>query len=561
MLSSLRFQNIALFGTLEIDFDKGFTVFTGQTGSGKSIFIDTLNALLASKKPSLDNRLVEKGSPFSLIEGVFLLLPSIKDWLIKQEFDFDDELIVTREWRLKESKYKSRFRINGVLANREQISELRTLLLDFTLQGDTYFLNDCSYQLNLLDSFDSNKVEDSILKVTQNWNNWHDSYLQFQKAQSTINNAKKEFEEIQYIYQDLENLDLQDPNEENKLEIDQNRFSNILRLKEGVKSLLIRLNESLDEYPSLMDHTNFSINELKILSNIDSSLKPLFDRFLLLTNDFYDLICEIKDYETTLDIDPSFLNDVQVRLSTLKLYQKKYQKSIPDLIAYKNQLNKNLSLKDNAFNIEKLISLEKSQRTIRDRSNEELSSLRKTKAVKLEGKLIKSLKNLGIPNVRFKVVFEECEPSIHGIDKVQFMFSANPGFPLEPIADIASGGEKSRILLAIKAIFSSLDQAKLLIFDEIDSGVSGSVSSYVADLLSKLSIHRQVFCVTHQPLIAAFADNHFSFTKTVIAGNTVSKLTFLEEIADREKELALLAGGEIVEAKAYAASLLEHKAA
>jgi len=561
MLSSLRFQNIALFGTLEIDFDKGFTVFTGQTGSGKSIFIDTLNALLASKKPSLDNRLVEKGSPFSLIEGVFLLLPSIKDWLIKQEFDFDDELIVTREWRLKESKYKSRFRINGVLANREQISELRTLLLDFTLQGDTYFLNDCSYQLNLLDSFDSNKVEDSILKVTQNWNNWHDSYLQFQKAQATINNAKKEFEEIQYIYQDLENLDLQDPNEENKLEIDQNRFSNILRLKEGVKSLLIRLNESLDEYPSLMDHTNFSINELKILSNIDSSLKPLFDRFLLLTNDFYDLICEIKDYETTLDIDPSFLNDVQVRLSTLKLYQKKYQKSIPDLIAYKNQLNKNLSLKDNAFKIEKLISLEKSQRIIRDRSNEELSSLRKTKAVKLEGKLIKSLQNLGIPNVRFKVVFEECEPSIQGIDKVQFMFSANPGFPLEPIADIASGGEKSRILLAIKAIFSSLDQAKLLIFDEIDSGVSGSVSSYVADLLSKLSIHRQVFCVTHQPLIAAFADNHFSFTKTVIAGNTVSKLTFLEEIADREKELALLAGGEIVEAKAYAASLLEHKAA
>ena len=561
MLSSLRFQNIALFGTLEIDFDKGFTVFTGQTGSGKSIFIDTLNALLASKKPSLDNRLVEKGSPFSLIEGVFLLLPSIKDWLIKQEFDFDDELIVTREWRLKESKYKSRFRINGVLANREQISELRTLLLDFTLQGDTYFLNDCSYQLNLLDSFDSNKVEDSILKVTQNWNNWHDSYLQFQKAQATINNAKKEFEEIQYIYQDLENLDLQDPNEENKLEIDQNRFSNILRLKEGVKSLLIRLNESLDEYPSLMDHTNFSINELKILSNIDSSLKPLFDRFLLLTNDFYDLICEIKDYETTLDIDPSFLNDVQVRLSTLKLYQKKYQKSIPDLIAYKNQLNKNLSLKDNAFKIEKLISLEKSQRIIRDRSNEELSSLRKTKAVKLEGKLIKSLQNLGIPNVRFKVVFEECEPSIQGIDKVQFMFSANPGFPLEPIADIASGGEKSRILLAIKAIFSSLDQAKLLIFDEIDSGVSGSVSSFVADLLSKLSIHRQVFCVTHQPLIAAFADNHFSFTKTVIAGNTVSKLTFLEEIADREKELALLAGGEIVEAKAYAASLLEHKAA
>ena len=171
------------------------------------------------------------------------------------------------------------------------------------------------------------------------------------------------------------------------------------------------------------------------------------------------------------------------------------------------------------------------------------------------------MKKLGIPNVRFKVFFEECEPSSNGIDRVNFMFSANPGFPLAPLSEIASGGEKSRVLLAIKAVFASFEQNNLLIFDEIDSGVSGSVSSYVANLLSQLSIHRQVFCVTHQPLIAAFADNHFAFKKSVISGNTVSKLTNLKEIPDRQKELALLAGGEIVEASAYAASLLEHKAA
>ena len=135
MLNSLRFQNIALFGNLEIEFDKGFTVFTGQTGSGKSIFIDTLNALLANKKTPLDNRLVSKGSSLSSIEAVFSVFQNTKDWLITHEFDADEELIVTREWRLKENKYKSRFRINGVLANRDQISELRSLLFDFTLQG------------------------------------------------------------------------------------------------------------------------------------------------------------------------------------------------------------------------------------------------------------------------------------------------------------------------------------------------------------------------------------------------------------------------------------------
>ena len=176
MLKSLRFQNIALFGDLEIDFDKGFTVFTGQTGSGKSIFIDTLNALLANKKTSLNNRLVAKGSSFSSIEGVFSVLPNIKDWLINQEFD-EEELIVTREWRLKENKYKSRFRINGVLVNRDQISELRSILFDFTLQGDTYILNDSLHQLSLLDSLGSNKIQESISKVTQDWKIWYDSNL------------------------------------------------------------------------------------------------------------------------------------------------------------------------------------------------------------------------------------------------------------------------------------------------------------------------------------------------------------------------------------------------
>ena len=561
MLNSLRFQNITLFGNIEIDFKKGFTVFTGQTGSGKSIFIDSLNALLATKKAPLDSRLVAKGSSFSSIEGMFFVLPSTKDWLIDQKVDAEDELIVTREWRLKEGKYKSRFRINGVLVNRDQISHLRSLLLDFTLQGDTFFLHDISYQLKLLDSLGLKKIQQSITNVSQNWKIWQDSNFKLHEAQSKILEYKKELEEMKYIYQELEKLKLEDSHEDIKLEIDQTRNSNLLRLKEGIKSLLLRLDESMDEYPSLLDHTNFCINELKLLSKIDSTLEPIFDNFSAIVNTLYDLICQIKDYEHTLDIDPILLNDIQVRLSTLKLYQKKYQKNLPELISYKDELNNYLSPQNDDFKIKELISLEKKYRIQRDTSNQELSSIRKTTALKLEEKLIKSLKELGIPNVRFKIIFQECEPTVNGIDKVNFMFSANPGFPLAPLSEIASGGEKSRVLLAIKSIFSSFDQTNLLIFDEIDSGVSGSVSSYVANLLSELSVHRQVFCVTHQPLIAAFADNHFAFKKTVIDGNTVSKLTYLKEIADRQKELATLAGGEIVEAKAYAASLLEHKAA
>ncbi len=561
MLNSLRFKNIALFGNLEIDFDKGFTVFTGQTGSGKSIFIDTLNALLASKKTSLDNRLVAEGSSFSSIEGIFSVLQNTKDWLNNQEFDVDEELIVTREWRLKENKYKSRFRINGVLVNRDQISELRSLLFDFTLQGDTYILNDSLHQLSLLDYLGLNKTKESIAKVKQDWNMWNESNFRLEEARVSINDSKKEFEEMQYIYQDLDNLELEDPNEQCKLETDQNRLSNLLRLKEGIKSLLTRLSESLDEYPSVLDHADFCINELKSLSQIDSSLEPIFESFYTITNNLNDIIYQINDYEKTLDIDPSLLNDLQVRLSTLKFYQKKYQRNIPDLMRYKNELTNSLSLQDSSNNIDELSFVENKKRTIRDKSNKDLSSIRKMIASQLEEKLIMSLKKLGIPNVRFKVIFEECEPTINGIDKVNFMFSANQGIPLAPLAQTASGGEKSRVLLAIKAIFSTFEDCNLLIFDEIDSGVSGSISSYVANLLCELSKHRQVFCVTHQPLIAAFADNHFAFKKSVIAGHTKSVVTNLKEIPDRQRELALLAGGEIVEANAYAASLLEHKAA
>ena len=209
MLNSLRFQNIALFGNLEIDFDKGFTVFTGQTGSGKSIFIDTLNALLADKKTSLDNRLVAKGSAFSSIEGIFSIFQKTKDWLINQEFDVEEELIVTREWRLKENKYKSRFRINCVLVNRDQISELRSLLFDFTLQGDTYILNNSFYQLNLLDSLGSKKIQESIVKVKQDWKTWHDAYLRLEHVRDKISDSKKEFEEMQFIYEDLDQLALE----------------------------------------------------------------------------------------------------------------------------------------------------------------------------------------------------------------------------------------------------------------------------------------------------------------------------------------------------------------
>ncbi len=563
MLISLRLENIALFGSQEIQFDKGFTVFTGQTGTGKSIFINAINILLSPKQKSSDNKILKNGSSFASIEGVFSILPSIKNWLIHHEIEIeiDEDLLITREWRLKDNKYKSRFRVNGSIVNREQIASLRSLLLDFTLQGDAYLLSDSNRQIDLLDSLASKEIKKLIFNVKNAWKIWNDSNIKLNNYKEKINNLKIESKEMKYILDDLLKLKLSDPLEDIQLEKDQDRLSNLFRLQEGVNSIMYRLNEGLDEYPSLLDHINYCVNELKIISKLDSSLESISEMICTLNSSFNDFVFELKEYQSTLEIDPSYLNDLQYRLSLLQISQKKYQRSLPELIKYQDQLKNDLLINLNSENLENLVTLEKDSRIVRDDFNFQLSNSRKHAASQFESKLIKYLNDLGMPNVRFKVVFDTCDPNSNGIDKVDFMFSANPGVPLAPLAEIASGGEKSRVLLAIKSIFSTLDGTNLLVFDEIDSGVSGSASACIAKLLNKLSKYRQVFCVTHQPLIAANADNHFSFKKIVESGKTSSNLKKLDKMDDRKFELASLAGGELTQALAYAASLLEHRAA
>ena len=204
---------------------------------------------------------------------------------------------------------------------------------------------------------------------------------------------------------------------------------------------------------------------------------------------------------------------------------------------------------------------EHSLRVKRDENNQALSKLRKEVAAKLEISLMEYLRTLGLSNVRFSINLISSLPSERGSDAAQFLFSANPGEPLAPLIEVASGGEMSRFLLALKTILAEVDGSSTLLFDEIDSGVSGRVSGAIAKVLRELSIHRQVFCVTHQPLVAAAADHHFSVRKFVENGKTRSEVSPLLDLSSRQKELAELAGGDIGDANAYAASLLDMQAA
>jgi DNA repair protein RecN (Recombination protein N) len=270
-----------------------------------------------------------------------------------------------------------------------------------------------------------------------------------------------------------------------------------------------------------------------------------------------DLARDLDRYGAALESDPASLAQLQERMAQLKALERRHGKDLAELIAWRDQLRLQLAPGGGEASLEVLELAESAARGQRDQVNADLSEARRAAAGQLELQLMAALRPMGLANVRFAVAIESASPGEEGADAVQFLFSANPGQPLAPLAEVASGGEMSRFLLALKTCLAAADQHVTLLFDEIDSGVSGRVSGAMAALLRRLAEQRQVFCVTHQPLVAAAADHHFLVSKEVVEGLTHTRVSQLRDTQARQSELAQLAGGDHHEARSYAASLLE----
>ena len=561
MLVALRLQNIALIDSVELSFGQGFTVLTGETGAGKSLLLDALDALLGNYS-SGSSRLVKSGAKRASVEASFLLNSSVKDWLLENAFDDENpELCLSREWRLKDNRLISRFRINGLVANRRQILSLRPLLIDLTVQGQTHRLADSNQQLNWLDQIGSKEIYDLLKGVKNAWIKWDKVNRLLHAKQSEFLISQEKIAEQKSILKELESLSLEDPLEIDKLKQEQDRLVNLITLKDSYRKTINHCEEGSDEYPSIWDQFALCVNELKAMNNVDPSIEKTLSKAIELQFLFQDLITEIHDYASLLECDPTVLDEVQQRLFLLQKIQRKYNKDIPLLIKYREQIRNSIDFSDQEESIEDLISEENILRNKRDCFNTKLMDKRKRIANKFEQKLIKYLSKMGLEKASFAIKFDKSNPSEKGSDSIQFLFSANPGVPLAPLAEIASGGEMSRFLLALKTILAEVDGSSTLLFDEIDTGVSGRITGSIANLLKESSRYRQVFCVTHQPLIAAAADHHFVVNKSFEEGRTYSSVQQLLQYKDRQKELAELAGGDLIEAKNYAASLLDQHAA
>lgn len=555
MLTGLRLQNIALIEHLQLDFSGGFTVLTGETGAGKSILLDALDALLGGSGGA---RLLRQGSERGVIEASFSLTPPLHRWLEQQELDAEDgEILLTREWRVSDERLSSRHRLNGVAVNRAQIQELRPLLLDLTVQGQTQQLARPGQQRRWLDRFAGDPLQGLLAPVAQAYRAWRAAAQKLEQARSNWEQLQQERERQEQLLTDLEAAQLEDPTERERLQAEENRLAHGVRLQEGVMTLLGRLVDGAEEAPSVLDHLAACEAELAAMQLLDPEAAELASRCSDGLAQLQDLARDLDRYGALLESDPESLGQLQERIAQLKALERRYGKSLEELIAWRDQLREQLAPGGAEASLEALEAAEAAACQQRDRANASLSAARRAAAAELENQLMQALRPMGLANVRFSVAIEAAAPGEEGADAVQFLFSANPGQPLAPLAEVASGGEMSRFLLALKTCLAAADQHVTLLFDEIDTGVSGRVSGAMAELLQRLAQQRQVFCVTHQPLVAAAADHHFRVAKQVRDGVTHTQVSQLRDTQARQAELAELAGGDSGETRSYAASLLK----
>jgi len=572
MLLSLRIENFALIDHLDLDLGTGLNVFTGETGAGKSIILDAVDAVLGGK---VDRRSIRTGATRSLLEATFEIENKWLHWLTEQEIDLvDGSLIVcSREVIITGDKLRSRSRVNGVLVNRKFIDQLRDRLIEITAQGQTLQLSQPELQQEWLDLYGGQPLLNARKAVSQ-------AYSQAQTCSHTLE-KRRQFEQqrlqrldlLTYQIRELDAANLTTPDELEQLQIEHQRLNHIVELQQQSYQIYQGLYQN-ENGLAAADLLSQAETKLSNLVEYDPQLQPILEIVSEAVAQITEAGRQIGSYGEQLESDPQRLEEIEERIRDLKQICRKYGQNLEEVIEYYEKIQTELKdLEDEDQSIESLEQAYQQALEILKETCQQLTSLRQKAAHELEAHLIKELKPLAMKTVKFQVELHPISPTATGADQIQFCFSPNPGEPLQPLGAIASGGEMSRFLLALKACFSQIAESGTLVFDEIDVGVSGRVATAIAQKLHQLSQRHQVLCVTHQPLVAAMGDHHFRVTKEVIQTDselnsdatdletrTVIRVTPLTS-PQRREELAQLASGESAqEAIAFAESLLTQAA-
>jgi len=555
MLQTLRIENFALITALEVTFHGGLNVLTGETGAGKSILLDAIDALLGGK---LTARHLRAEATQGRIEAVFRLTPELEAWLERMEIEpLEGELLCSRDFSLKGETLRSRSRVNGVLVNRQQLQELRPYLVRFTAQGQAVQLANSAQQREWLDHYGGADLLAQRQRVSECYRAWQENQRQLTAFQEAEQQRLQRLDLLQFQLRELESANLEDAQELEQLQQDYQRLSHLHELQEQSQRAYYWLEEAEPSARELLGQAQVA---LEALIPLDPALAPVLELLEGAIAQGEEAARQLRSYADTLEAQPDALDRIGSRIHVLQRLCRKYGPDLASVIAFRDRTAAQLrQLQDHNANYEHLHQRGQELLAELRSASDQLHHLRQQAAERLEAELLDHLQPLGLAHARFQVHFESVPPSSYGGDQVTFLWSANPGQPLQPLGEVASGGEMSRFLLALETCLTTQQTAKTLIFDEIDAGVSGRIAAAIADRLQQLSRHHQTLCVTHQSLIAAAADHHYHVHKLSSHATTTVAVHYLDA-EERLHALADLAGGDrSAAALSFASRLLEQQ--
>ena len=540
MLRELKIGNLAIIDELDIEFDKGFIVLTGETGAGKSIILSGIN-LLIGEKASVD--MIRDGEENLVAQGVFDVDEEQKKKLEAMGIDIDgDEIIIRRSYS---RSGKARAFVNNVRITLADLKEIASTLVDIVGQHSHQMLLNKNNHIKLLDSF-LNKDEKDL---KENLTNLLSQYREVNTKIEEIEREKKETLEkkefYEYQLEEIEKLKLKD-GEDEILEAEYKRVFNAEKIREKVYESL----EYLKDDDSALSLVTNSIRNIEYLGKYDERYTELAKRMENAYYELEDCANEIEDISKGIDVSESDLDKIAGRMNTLKRIKEKYKRTLPELIAYREDLKEKLSDIDSGdFKTRELKQELTKIKSEYDKLAEKLSNSRKEIAVKIENELLNELKFLNMEDAKLKVQINNIERMTNdGYDEVEFFISTNVGQDLKPLSKIVSGGEVSRVMLALKVIFSKVDNIPILIFDEIDTGIGGETVRKIALKLKEIGDNTQIISITHSPVIASKASQQFYIEKYVENSKTISRVKKLSP-NERIKEIGRMLVGEKINDK------------
>ena len=532
MLSLLHIENIAVIESADISFDQGFNVLTGETGAGKSIVIDAISAILGERAY---RDMIRTGTNKASVRAVFTDVPELS-WFLDNGVEYDSETIIQREVHLDG---KNVCRVNGTLVSVSILRKLGIQLINIHGQHDSASLFDEANHLAFLDAFGDNEA------LRADYLEKYEAVAKLRREidRMTMDESEKlrRMETLRYQIKEIEKAELE-AGEDEELEARRKILQNAEKLSDGMETAVECLygGDDSDGASGLLAQAEYALAKLAKFSD---SYAALHEKIADLMYQVQDAAEEVRDARDDLSYSADELEQIESRLDKIHRLRRKYGATCTDILEYLEQAKKELD--DIEFADDHLEKLKKKLKKAENTAWEAAFALRKNRqetAVSMSERILSELAQLDMPRVQFSCEFTEQDLTPNGADAVAFYMSANAGEALKPMSKVASGGELARIMLAMKNVLAEKDQVNTLIFDEVDTGVSGRAAQKVAEKLRAVAKHKQVLCVTHLPQLAALANTHLLIAKGERDGRTYTTVTPLD-IEGRKKELARIIGG------------------